>query len=94
MFAHERPRGYKPKVLMPLARGPSLVTRRASRVALHRARQAQQNAFVESFNGRLRDELLNETLFTSLAHARQELANWMADYIQQRPHSGIGNLPP
>ena len=35
-----------------------------------------QNAFVESFNGRLRDELLNETLFTSLAQARTELANW------------------
>jgi putative transposase len=49
-----------------------------------------QKAFVESFNGRLRDELLNETLFTSLAHARQELANWMADYNQERPHSGIG----
>lgn len=53
-----------------------------------------QNAFVESFNGRLRDELLNETLFTSLAHAREALANWMADYNQERPHSGIGNLPP
>jgi putative transposase len=42
----------------------------------------------------LRDELLNETLFTSLAHAREALANWMADYNQERPHSGIGNLPP
>ena len=42
-----------------------------------------QNVFVESFNGRLRDQLLNETLFTSLAHARQELANWMADYNQE-----------
>ena len=37
-----------------------------------------QNAFVESFNGRLRDELLNETLFTSLAHARAALADWRA----------------
>ena len=36
----------------------------------------QQNAFVESFNGRLRDECLNETLFTSLAHAREVLAIW------------------
>ena len=35
----------------------------------------QQNAFIESFNGRLRDELLNETLFTSLAHAREALAD-------------------
>ncbi len=39
-----------------------------------------QNAFVESFNGRLRDELLNETLFTSLAHARAALAAWKDDY--------------
>jgi putative transposase len=36
----------------------------------------QQNAFVESFNGRLRDECLNETLFSSLAHAREDLAIW------------------
>src|SRR5438477_934550 len=54
----------------------------------------QQNAFIESFNGRLRDELLNETLFTSLAHARQMLAIFQEDYSTVRPHSGIGNLPP
>jgi putative transposase len=53
----------------------------------------QQNAFVESFNGRLRDELLNETLFTSLAHAREALAIWKDDYNTVRPHSGLGNLP-
>ncbi len=54
----------------------------------------QQNAFVESFNGRLRDELLNETLFGSLAHAREALAAWKDDYNIVRPHSGLGNLPP
>ena len=54
----------------------------------------QQNAFVESFNGRLRDELLNETLFSSLEHARKLLAEWQDDYNTVRPHSGIGNLPP
>jgi putative transposase len=54
----------------------------------------QQNAFIESFNGRLRDELLNETLFTSLTHARAVLAKWMVDYNTVRPHSGIGNRPP
>ena len=54
----------------------------------------QQNAFVESFNGRLRDELLNETLFTSLAHVREALAAWKDDYNTVRPHSAIGNLPP
>ena len=54
----------------------------------------QENAFIESFNGRLRDELLNETLFTSLAHARQMLATFQDDYNTVRPHSGLGNLPP
>jgi len=54
----------------------------------------QQNAFVESFNGRLRDELLNETLFTSLAQAREVLSLWQDDYNTVRPHSGLGNLTP
>ena len=53
-----------------------------------------QNAFIESFNGRLRDELLNETLFASLAHARDALAEWKDDYNRVRPHSAIGNVPP
>jgi putative transposase len=53
-----------------------------------------QNAFIESFNGRLRDELLNETLFASLAPARVALADWQNDYNDFRPHSAIGNLPP
>jgi putative transposase len=53
-----------------------------------------QNAFIESFNGRLRDELLNETLFVSVAHARTMLEAWLLDYNTVRPHSAIGNLPP
>jgi putative transposase len=48
-----------------------------------------QNGFIESFNGRLRDELLNETLFTSLAQARVATALWRADYNTARPHSQI-----
>ena len=48
-----------------------------------------QNGFIESFNGRLRDELLNETLFTSLAQARVALGSWRADYNVNRPHSGL-----
>src|SRR5882757_9030479 len=44
-----------------------------------------QNAFIESFNGRLRDELLNETLFTSIAQARAVLAAWKDDYNNVRP---------
>jgi putative transposase len=39
-----------------------------------------QNAFVESFNGRMRDELLNETLFLSMGHAREKIAAWAEDY--------------
>ena len=53
-----------------------------------------QNAFIESFNGRLRDERLNETLFTSLQQARAILASWRADYNEARPHSAIGNKTP
>jgi hypothetical protein len=49
-----------------------------------------QNAFIESFNGRLRDELLNETLFPSLHHARVTLAAWRKDYNTERPHSRLG----
>ena len=54
----------------------------------------QQNAFIESFNGRLRDECLNETLFTSLSHAKAMLADWQRDYNTQRPHSKLGWLTP
>lgn len=49
-----------------------------------------QNGFIESFNGRLRDELLNETLFSSLPQARTALANWRIDYNTARPHSQLG----
>ena len=48
-----------------------------------------QNAYVESFNGRMRDELLNETLFLSMAHARVEIAAWVEDYNRERPHSSL-----
>ena len=53
-----------------------------------------QNAFIESFNGRLRDECLNETLFRSLAHARAVLAAWRDDYNHVRPHGALGGLTP
>ena len=53
-----------------------------------------QNAFAESFIGRLRDELLNETLFRSLVHARSMLEAWRADYNHDRPHSRLGWLSP
>jgi putative transposase len=53
-----------------------------------------QNAFIESFNARLRDELLNETLLTSLALVRAVLNAWKDDYNNARPHSALGNLTP
>ena len=53
-----------------------------------------QNAFAESFIGRLRDELLNETLFRSLAHAREMLEAWRQDYNNCRPHSRLGWMSP
>lgn len=54
----------------------------------------QQNGFIESFNGRLRDELLNETLFRSLPHARAVLEAWRRDYNEERPHSKLGWMTP
>lgn len=53
-----------------------------------------QNAFAESFDGRLRDELLNETLFRSLHHAQRILEAWRHDYNAVRPHSRLGWLTP
>ena len=53
-----------------------------------------QNAFVESFNGSFRDELLNETLFSSLAEAHEKITAWKDDYNRHRPHSSLGNLTP
>ena len=53
-----------------------------------------QNGFVESFNGRFRDECLNETLFSSLAQARAAIAAWKEDYNMNRPHSALGHRSP
>ncbi len=52
------------------------------------------NAFMESFNGRLRDECLNENWFMSLDHARAVIENWRIDYNQERPHSSLGDMTP
>jgi putative transposase len=53
-----------------------------------------QNAFVESFNGRLRDECLNEHLFHGLRGAREIVEDWRADYNAARPHTSLGGLTP
>jgi putative transposase len=53
-----------------------------------------QNAFLESFNSRLRDECLNEQVFLSLAEARAIIQAWRDDYNYRRPHSSLGALTP
>jgi len=53
-----------------------------------------ENGFIESFNGRLRDECLNAELFSDLLDARKKLEAWRRDYNEHRPHSSIGNLTP
>ena len=53
-----------------------------------------QNGFVESFNGRLRDECLNEHLFDTLKQAREIIEQWRNDYNTKRPHSSLNGLTP
>ncbi len=53
-----------------------------------------QNAFIESFNSRLRDECLNEHVFLTLAEARETIERWRHDYNHHRPHSSLGYLAP
>ena len=53
-----------------------------------------QNGFVESFNGRLRDECLNEHLFRNYRHARDIIEEWRIDYNQHRPHTSLNGLTP
>lgn len=52
------------------------------------------NAFIESFNGRLRDECLNVNVFSSMPDAQGKLESWSLDYNKTRPHSSLDNLPP
>jgi putative transposase len=53
-----------------------------------------QNAFVESFNGRFRDECLNQYWFAGIEDARHSISNWKTDYNENRPHSSLDNLSP
>ena len=68
----------------------------ASRVEWHfiAPGKPMQNGICEAFNGRMRDEFLNETIFYDLDHARSALTRWIAAYNQQRPHSALGYLTP
>ena len=53
-----------------------------------------QNGFCESFNGRMRDELLNETLFFGVDHVREKIGSWVDDYKKQPRHSSLGYTTP
>ncbi len=53
-----------------------------------------ENAFIESFNGKFRDECLNENWFISLEDVRRTIEEWRIDYNENRPHSSLGNLTP
>lgn len=53
-----------------------------------------QNAYIESFNSRLRDECLSQHWFASLSHMRSVIDNWRDDYNHHRPHSALGYVPP
>jgi putative transposase len=53
-----------------------------------------ENAHIESFNGRLRDECLNVHQFVSLADPKSKIEAWRIDYNEQRPHGSLGHLTP
>lgn len=64
------------------------------RLAFIRPGKPNENAYIESFNGRFRDECLNEHWFISLAHARRIIEAWRIEYNTERPHSSLGNRTP
>lgn len=64
------------------------------RLEFSRPGKPMDNPFIESFNGRLRDEHLNVELFFSVDDAQQKILEWQRDYNEVRPHSSLGNIPP
>ncbi len=82
--------------------GPEFTSRALDRWAYGRgvdlkliaAGKPTQNAYIESFNGKFRDECLNDHYFNTLAHARAVISGWRRDYNETRPHSSLGRIPP
>ena len=68
--------------------------RRGVKLSFIRPGKPIENAFAESFNGRLRDECLNTNWFLSVKHAREVIETWRRDYNTVRPHSSLGGLAP
>ena len=67
---------------------------RGVRLRFIRPGRPVDNAYMESFNARLRDECLNQHWFLTIGHARQVIEEWRRDYNQARPHSSLGGLTP
>jgi putative transposase len=77
--------------------GKAMVTwahERGVQLRLIQPGKPNQNAYIESFNGRLRDECLNEHWFPSLLHARAEIESWRREYNEERPKKALGGLTP
>ena len=93
--------GRVPKVLLS-DNGPEFISRAMSRWAQENEvklffiepGKPTQNAFTESFNGKLRYECLDATCFLGLEHAKREIGNWQRVYNEERPHSSLGRVPP
>jgi putative transposase len=94
-------RGEKPKVIV-VDNGPEFAGRALERwahandVDLHFITPGKptENAFIESFNGRFRDECLNQNCFLSIEDARRIIEDFRIEYIEERPHRSLGNLSP
>ena len=65
-----------------------------TRIDFSRPGKPTDNAFIETFNGSLRDECLNVHWFETLAEARRLIEAWRIDYNESRPHMALGNIPP
>jgi len=68
--------------------------RRGVQLSFIRPGKPNENAYIESFNGKFRDECLNEHWFLSRAHARSFIEAWRIEYNIERPHSSLGNRTP
>jgi putative transposase len=67
---------------------------RRVRLSFIRLGKPVENAYIESFNGKFRDECLNEHWFVNIAHARRVIDNWRIEYNTERPHSSLGDRTP
>jgi putative transposase len=96
-----RERGRRPDALQ-LDNGPEFISRALDQWAFEQGVELHftdpgkptQNAYIESFNGKFRDECLNENWFVSFEEAREKIEAWRRDYNQVRPHSALGYQTP